>query len=277
MNSVLRLDQHDKTLAQLTSSGWVLLREECSTRPQFDELLGKFLSKVTFDPARSAASNKTQMVDSGSDPIGLHIENGNTPLPPDIIAFHCVSAAKRGSQTTVCDGQQLWSQLPVRLRTLFANPITVRRTLDCAIWKRYVATALGRVDHELITAQDLHHFLKQVPGQTGVLRKDGSLDYILTINAVRTDNMLGVKAFANALMGPSFNYEKPTYCASDGTLIEPQLIDEISQLAQALVHDISWANGDVLLIDNKRVMHGRRAIIGPSEERVINIGMGTRL
>ncbi len=277
MNSFVLIDPHERTLEQLADLGWVLLRGECSSRQQFDVLLGKLLKQVTFDPARSAASEKTQMVDSGNDAIGLHIENGNTPLPPDIVAFHCVSAAKLGSETTVCDGQELWQHLPAHLRTLFAKPISVQRTLEPSIWKRYVATALGRSDHEQVTADELHRFLNQVPGQVGVLRKDGSLDYTLTVNAVRDDNMSGVTAFANALMGPSFNYEKPIYRAADGATIEQHVIDELCDLAVPLTHDIAWQKGDVLLIDNKRVMHGRRAIIGPPSERIINIGMGSRL
>lgn len=277
MNSITLLDEQAKTRERLQTRGWALLRGACQDSQQFDALLAKFLGKVTFDPARQAASKKTQMVDSGTAPIGLHIENGNTPLPPDIVAFHCVKAAKEGSETTVCDGMELWQYLPPHLQSLFGKPITVRRTLDASIWKRYVASALRRSGHELVTAKDLHGFLKQVPGQQGVLRKDGSLDYTLTVNAVRQDNLLGRKAFANALMGPSFNYEAPSYCAADGTVIEQGLLDQLADLSAPFVHDICWEDGDVLLIDNKRVMHGRRAIVGPSTERIINIGMGMRL
>ncbi len=276
MNAITSLQKHRHTRDKLANAGWALLRGECGEAQQFDGLLECFLDKVTFDPARSSASQKTQKVDSGTGPIGLHIENGNTPLPPDIIAFHCLHASRMGSETTVCDGLELWGRLPTRLRAVFSKPITVRRTLPATIWKRYVATALGQVDHELITPQELHGFLKQIRGQSGVLNNDGSLDYSLALSAVREDNMSGAKAFANALMGPSFNYEKPTYCTIDGAQIGQDVIDELCELAEPLVHEISWQAGDVLLIDNKRVMHGRRAIVGPASERIINIGMGSK-
>ncbi len=277
MNAITLFENHTEAKKQLRTHGWVLLRKKCASTQQFDQLLAKFIQNVTFDPARRSASQKTQMVDSGTGPIGLHIENGNTPLPPDIVAFHCVRAATEGSETTVCDGRELWQQLPTHLQALFSKAITVRRTLDSSIWKRYVASALGRSDHEYVEAHDLHYFLNQVPGQTGVLHKDGSLDYTLTVEAVREDNLLGQKAFANALMGPSFNYETPTYCAADGTVIEQSTLDELTELSAPLVQEVRWEDGDVLLIDNKRVMHGRRTIIGPASQRIINIGMGMRI
>lgn len=277
MNSITLLDKTKLYNEQLRTRGWLLLRGECLDSRQFDLLLAKFLRKMTFDPARRAASENTQMVDSGTSAIGLHIENGNTPLPPDVVAFHCVKAAKEGSETTVCDGMELWQHLPSHLQSLFSQPITVRRTLDPVIWKRYVASAVGRSDHSLISAQDLHRFLNQIPGQKGELHKDGSLDYSLSIDAVRQDNFQERKAFANALMGPSFNYQAPRYFSADGKLIGQSVVDEIAKLSVPFTQNIQWKDGDVLLIDNKRVMHGRREIVGAACERIINIGMGMRL
>lgn len=68
--------------ADLTRDGWTLLRGFRPDMGQFASLVSTLCSRVTFDPARSHASDRTQMVDAGLGPIGLHIENGNTPAAP---------------------------------------------------------------------------------------------------------------------------------------------------------------------------------------------------
>ena len=66
----------------------------------------KLCKTITFDPARENTDKNTQKVDAGLGPIGLHIENGNTPICPDIVAFYSTKAAFEGSQTTICDGRR---------------------------------------------------------------------------------------------------------------------------------------------------------------------------
>ena len=44
---------------------------------------------------------------TGLGPIGLHIENGNTPVCPDVVLFYSARAAFEGSQTTICDGREV--------------------------------------------------------------------------------------------------------------------------------------------------------------------------
>jgi len=40
---------------------------------------------------------------------------------------------------------------------------------------------------------------------------------------------------------------------------------------------VTWQDGDVLVIDNKRIMHGRREILVPLNERKLYIAMGLGL
>lgn len=72
----------DRIRDDLTRDGWTLLRGFRPDMDGFGDLVGRLCSRVTFDPARSHTTDKTQMVDAGLGPIGLHIENGNTPRCP---------------------------------------------------------------------------------------------------------------------------------------------------------------------------------------------------
>jgi hypothetical protein len=70
-------------------------------------------------------------------------------------------------------------------------------------------------------------------------------------------------AWANSIFGPSYNYETPRITFGDGREIPADLLDEMRGLTDELTRDIEWKNGDVVMIDNTRVMHGRRAITDP--------------
>jgi alpha-ketoglutarate-dependent taurine dioxygenase len=85
---------------------------------------------------------------------------------------------------------------------------------------------------------------------------------------------LGKPSFANALLGPSYNYEAPVYRFSNGDIIASEVFEELRQLCELHTQEISWADGMIAIIDNKRVMHGRREILVPLSERELCIAMG---
>ena len=259
--------------SKLINEGWLLIRGKDCDLYDFSELMQSLCSKLTFDPARQFSSKETQKVDAGKTAVGLHIENGNTPLPPDVVAFYSQKSAKVGSQTTVCDGAALWNSFPKHLKKLFNQSITVTRTLPEHLWKRYVATALA-MDEALVDEVHLQIFLKQVPNQAGQLNEIGELRYQLTINPVLSENLSLKAAFANALLGPSFNYQKPQYIFADGSDVTEDVIAEIAVLADKFTQEVQWQDNDIVIIDNKRVMHGRRKIVGELSERELFIGMG---
>jgi hypothetical protein len=65
---------------RLKSDGWALLRGFDMDMTAFNALIAQLCKTITFDPARENSEKNTQKVDAGLGPIGLHIENGNTPL-----------------------------------------------------------------------------------------------------------------------------------------------------------------------------------------------------
>jgi hypothetical protein len=94
---------------------------------------------------------------------------------------------------------------------------------------------------------------------------------------IRHDNLKGVPAFANTILGPSYNYQKPKFSFADGSMISEELIAELAGLCEQHTQEIEWKNGDVAIIDNKRFMHGRREILVPLEQRKLYISMGLGL
>ncbi|MFH7767132.1 TauD/TfdA family dioxygenase [Acinetobacter sp. BSP-28] len=265
---------HSQIKQRLIEQGWVLLRHENYDVTSFSELMNGLCQRLTYDPARENITRQSQKVDAGSQAMGLHIENGSTPLPPDIIAFFSEKSASCGSQTTLCDGYQVWQSLPETLKQQFAEPMTISRYLPKPIWQKYVATALNIDDAEQVGQQELERFIQMIPGQSIHPAHDEGVQYHLKMKMVRNDNLKGVPAFANTLLGPSYNYEKPHFYFADGSEISQELIAELADRCEAFTSEINWQDGDLVIIDNKRFMHGRREILVPLEQRKLYICMG---
>jgi len=265
-------------LTDLKIHGWTLLRGYHYDVETFSQLMSQLCQTLTYDPARQNITSEAQKVDAGTHAIGLHIENGNTPMPPDVIAFFSELSAKKGSQTTICDGHAVYQALSPELKATFSQPMRISRYLPQAIWQNYVATATGRADAEQISLDDLETFITATTSKTLMHhvapQTDGGVRYVLQIPAIREDNVSGQLAFANTLLGPSFNYEKPEFTLANGQHVDDALIDELTQLCEKYTQDIAWQNGDVVILDNKRIMHGRRQIDVPLTERKLYIAMG---
>ena len=268
---------HAEIKHTLREKGWILLRHEHYDVQRFSELMTALCQKLTYDPARENITQQSQKVDAGTQAVGLHIENGTTPLPPDIIAFFSEVSASQGSQTTVCDGHAVWNSLSEPLKQKFAAPMTISRYLPKQIWQKYVATAFNIAEADTVTWEDLNKFIQMIPGQAISPAHEGGVEYHLQMNMIRHDNLKGVPAFANTILGPSYNYQKPKFTFADGREISQELIAELAQLCEQHTQEIDWQDGDVAIIDNKRLMHGRREILVPLEQRKLYISMGLGL
>jgi alpha-ketoglutarate-dependent taurine dioxygenase len=280
LNDIEVISQVKQTL---NASGWALLRGFNASLPKFSELLKQFCGELTFDPAREFADKSSQKVDAGKDPVGLHIENGNTPFPPNLVAFYSAKSAKQGSQTTVCDGAELFHNMSAELQQAWQQTVTVSRRLPSHLWRQYVVNQHPDVSCVTkVTEKHLADFIAINKHQRGTINADDSLDYELDIQPClllkslvnEAANHTEQFAFANAILGPSYNYEKPNYNFPNGELLSEKLITETTELAEKYTHEIQWQDGDIAIIDNRRVLHGRRAIIGDLTDRELFIGMG---
>ncbi|GAB3441575.1 hypothetical protein GCM10027570_07840 [Streptomonospora sediminis] len=247
----------------LKDAGFLLLRGFQPGLTEFSAFVSAHSDRVTLDPARSFHGGEVaQKVDAGTAALGLHIENGNSPFIPDLTWFLCERAASHGSQTTVCDGYRVWEALSPAAREAFAaQPIVYEREVEEQKWKAFVQhhSDDGKPLDE-ITVDDMRK-LSNDPDSTVIEpQDDGSVIYSFRTPAARTTLFGERLAWANSIFGPSFNYRRPHIAFADGTEFSPELWQEMTEATEACTEDIDWEHGDVALIDNTRVMHGRRAI-----------------
>jgi len=255
-------ENKNDVLGLLKESGFLVFRGLESDVTSFTNFVKSMSSRLSLDPARTFHSEVAQKVDAGLDAVGLHCENGNSPFWPDLAWFFCERAASVGSFTTVCDGYQVWDALPEEVRQTFTDKeIVYERLVPEDKWKNYVIHCnKGLIDYEAIELSDLEK-LKSGIGHADIREnEDGSIVYRFRVGAARPTLFSPKLAFANSILGPSYNYKAPQISFEDGKPFTPQLMNHIESVTKRFTVDIRWRSGDIVLIDNTRVMHGRRKI-----------------
>lgn len=255
-------------LTQLAEHGYIVLRGFQHSIDHFSRLVCKSSTRISLDPARSFNGNTAQKVDAGYDKVGLHCENGNSPFLPDLCWFYCQKAPEKGSQTTVCDGKLVYQYLDTTARAAFSSQdIIYSRRVEENKWKTFVYHSLASQQTPLSRVEDvrLEHLLSLVartPGTHITLNDDGTIYYQFQTSAILASriNPHETHNFANSIFGPSNNYEKPVITFANGQIIPNELLAEVSEVCDRFTYDVGWQHGDIVLIDNTRVMHGRRQI-----------------
>lgn len=248
----------------LPRAGYLLLRGFGADMEGFTDLVQRTSTSTTLDPARDFYSEVAQKVDAGFDEVGLHTENGNSPFRAHLAWFFCEKAASSGSQTTVCDGYRVWDALSARARAAFRDQdIVYTRYVAESQWRAMGQHLLG-VPGKDITVEQMTELAQTFPGTEVTPEEDGGVRYAFRTPAAGK-TLFGERiSFANSILGPSFNYDRPRITFADGTELDEALLAEISQVTGALTENLDWRDGDVAVIDNTRVMHGRRAITDPA-------------
>lgn len=72
--------------------------------------------------------------------------------------------------------------------------------------------------------------------------------------------MSGKRSFCNSILGPSVNYEPPKITWDNGEEIDLDIWDIVKEITAKNTYKHFWNKGDIIVIDNKRVMHGRCAL-----------------
>lgn len=264
LNDNMSLESIDKEslLSYLSSYGLVVCRGFESDRIKFSALIERCSRKVTQDPARSSSVKNAQLISAGDVAMGMHIENGNLPFLPDAQWFYCEQSANGGSQTTFCDGFEVLDLFNNDMKSIFTErKIQYSRIMNNMLWKRYLAVELD-MNISDITEKQLEYVNDRVDGQNYIYNSfDGSVYSRYQTYAVKKNLFSGRLAFANSMLGPSVNYHPPTITWGDGSIIAPKIWDCITDKVETTTRDMDWHQGDVALVDNTRVMHGRRKII----------------
>ena len=272
---------------KLEEHGAIIFKDlPVKTAEDFDQFVSTFnYDTFTYEESLSNAVriNKTDKVFTANEApreveIFLHHEMAQTPTYPKNIFFFCKSASETGGETPLCRSDQLYEAL------LKADKALVESFEKFGVIYNSIMSSVD----ELISGQG-RSWQKTlgVSSKNDAEAKLSKLGY--SWNWIEDDNLSvttktlqatkelgnGQKSFFNQVIAASLGWKKNSENQiapvrfGNGEEIKESYIELISELAQSLTLLRSWQDHDILLIDNYRVMHGRKPFAGNKNREVL--------
>ncbi len=204
--------------------------------------------------------------------IPLHNEQSYTREWPMRIWFHCVTASPEGGATPIADSRAVYQCVPAAIRARFAPGVLyVRNFGDMDVPWQQVFNTHSRSDVETFCRRS---------GIEWQWKADDGLRTRQLCQAVETHPVTGEQVWFNQahlfhisartaeereVLLEIFGIEdlpRNTFFA-DGSPIPDDVLDEVRAVLDAQSVQFPWQPGDVLMLDNMLVAHGRAPFKGP--------------
>lgn len=265
---------------KLTISGAILFRGFPVRSPEdFDRFVAAFdFENFPYDESLSNAVrvNYTPRVFSANEApadiaIYLHHEMAQTPIYPTKLLFYCQQPADAGGATPLCRSDVLFEQMLDRLpeftKQCESKGLKYSNVMPSA---DDAASGMGRSWQSTFRAEsrsEAEHRMHELGYTWQWLEEDCLRVTTPELPAVREISP-GRKVFFNQLIAAfrgwkdSRNDPSKSITFGDGTPLDREEVLQVADLAEKLTFDIPWQQGDVALVDNYLVMHGRRTFRG---------------
>jgi alpha-ketoglutarate-dependent taurine dioxygenase len=221
---------------------------------------------------------------AGTVHIPLHCEMSYTPNIPGRLWFFCIKNAQSGGATPLGYLAEIGEKLPNEIADSFRE-----KGLRYTAFMHHGA-GFGKSWQKTYETEDRDEVSALLDGEEGLeyeWREDG-LFVSRTHPSHRRHSVTGEDLWYNQavnwhpahlgmanfdkikkIFGDLDNFPKMVFFG-DGTPIPPEDILKIDAVCRDCEHDFGWQEGDVLLVDNERVAHGRHAFEG---ERCVLVAM----
>lgn len=186
--------------------------------------------------------------------LPLHGEMYYLNERPVVMWFYCVRPALKDGETTVCDGAALYQGLSAATKQFFAaQRLKYIRYYDPADWqKRFLTDDLHGVEE----------FCRRNGQTCQVDYEKGTLLTEYLYPATVTHRWTGKTIFINNILPVVWQErngkETNIVRMEDGTKVPDDVVAEIDEVSRVLTRNISWKSGEVAMLDNAWVLHGRR-------------------
>ncbi len=263
--SILDLDAK-AVIALYQQHGALLLRGFAADLAQFHTFAKQFCRTAVINesPGRTLLDRASAVysVDGGTNAFALHPELSREPWKPDVAIFCCLSAPGTGGETTLCDGIALVQALPGEVRRGLEN----RRLF-------YInAASAAQLEYWLGSAEPDDALLNAPPPACPYRfskGKDGRIMRYFSRPALHRPMFADAPAFGNFLLFARFNNNRHGFpLLDDLTSVPEEWLQAIRATGEACQAAVQWEQGDVLMLDNTRFMHGRTAIVDPQERQI---------
>lgn len=247
------------------SHGALLLRGfrfDIATFRAFAERLCK-TSVFNESPNRALldAESNIQSVDIGTEPFPLHPELSREPWRPDACLFACFSPPASGGETTVCDGVDIVKRLsPSLVAAMRERRLIYIQPAPAELLNYWLGTAIPTAQQLSSPPPHCPYFFRDIGGRfiRGFSRP-------LLHRPMFHDEL----AFGNFLLFARDFLGLPNFPRlDDGQPVPSEWLDAVREAAAPITYALSWQRGDILILDNSRYMHGRRAIADPRDRTI---------
>jgi len=210
-----------------------------------------------------------------SEKIPYHHELAQTPAPPTHVLFHCEQPPTTGGATPILPSSEVYRRMHAKypdfmdklehLGVRYVRVMPKENDPSSAIGRGWKATFQAETPEEAEAA------LRKLGSEWEWL-DDGSGDVrtkTAVVPGVRTDARTGDKVFFNSAVAAytgwndSRNEGSKAVMLGDGSCCGEEEMLYAQQVMSEIEVAFAWQQGDVLLLDNRTVMHSRQPFTGP--------------
>jgi hypothetical protein len=273
--------------SQLATTGALLFRGfPVKTAEDFDTFSSAFgYGDFTYQQSLSNAVriNHTPRVFTANEAppdieIFLHHEMAQTPISPEKIFFCCLSAAEKDGATPLCRSDLLYAAFKARHTEWAAQFASLGLKYRMKMPVVDDATSgQGRSWRSTLSVETVAEAENKLSalGYTWQWQEDESL-------ITRTPVLPAVKALPdgseslyNQVIAAHLGWKRTGNSADDvltfgdDTAIPEESLNALVNIASEFTIPLAWQDGDVALVDNHRVMHGRHPYSGSRKREVV--------
>lgn len=224
----------------LRQCGWVFFSG-------FEPSLGEF--EAFSSRFGACQASRTVHYPPGGVGLGFHAEDAYNPYRPDVVWFFCLFEGTDGGVPTIAvDGVRIFRRMAEEWQNFCrSNRLRFERLWSADAWLEVVQREDRRALTEILgpIPNLVHRFL---PDDTLYVRFDAPL-------VVRTPK--GEESFSNSLISASVDPEFYGMSLANGSPVPGELGAGVSELAREGELYLGWAAGDLVVVDNYRMMHRR--------------------
>ena len=266
--------------AQATEHGAILFRGFAIDSPEaFDSFIRAFdYPNFPYEQSLSNAVRvvRTERVFSANEAppevtIFLHHEMAQTPIYPSRLFFYCEHAANAGGATPICRSDVLLERLrqrcPKFVKDCEEKGLRYRNVMPPA---NDSSSGMGRSWQSTLRTEshsEAEQRLREL-GYSWQWLADGCLQATTPVLPAIRQTADGRQVFFNQLIAAfkgwkdARNDPSKAITHGDGSPLDADSVRAAAEIADDLTFDVPWRSGDVVLVDNFVVMHGRRSFNG---------------
>ena len=234
--------------------GIVIFRGFMFNEKLFHKFASSFTKRFSVETGRREKTNINQInhVDPGLQKMSLHSEASFSPTWPEVIWFYGKKVSKKYGETTICNGNDLWNELTNKTKEFLKSNL-----LEFSV-KSDLKTKFKNRLWDLNTVGIFDSYID----------KDGYLNYKHIKFAIKKNQSEGKIYLSSHILyrdtDPTIKYMK----LFGGKKIPKQIINEIRLKSEKILYYHKWKKKDLIMLDNKKFMHGRNKVL-PNDDRII--------